>query len=136
MRNQLKNILLLIVVLTSFCTPSIAQQQPVDSSSVEFIINALRNGDADQLSKLFNQRIELLVNDNNSICSRNQAKCIMSAFFANHKPTSVYVVNNNVNEGSNNVIGSIITEEGRFRLSFLTKQELNRQYIYQLTIEE
>ncbi len=119
-----------------FCAPCKAQLQVADSSSVEFIINALRNGDADQLSELFNQRIELLVNDHNSICSRKHAKRIMSAFFENHKPTSVYVVNNNVTDGSSNVIGSIITEEGRFRLSFLTKQELNRQFIYQLTIEE
>ncbi len=125
-----------MIVLMGFCAPCKAQLQVADSSSVEFIINALRNGDADQLSELFNQRIELLVNDHNSICSRKHAKRIMSAFFENHKPTSVYVVNNNVTDGSSNVIGSIITEEGRFRLSFLTKQELNRQFIYQLTIEE
>jgi hypothetical protein len=102
----------------------------------EGIYAALRTGNANALSKYFNPKIELTINDKDDIYSREQAGLILKDFFSNHVPNSFNVLHKGGKEGSKYAIGNLITSNNEFRVTILIKYTDNQPYIHQLRIEK
>lgn len=102
----------------------------------EGVSAAIRNGNAVALSKYFNDKIELTINDMDDIYSRDQAELIMKDFFANHMPNSFNILHKGGKEGSRFAIGSLNTTGGEYRITILVKYTNNQPFIHQLRIEK
>ena len=100
------------------------------------IIQSLKSGDSKTLSNYFNQNIELVVLNEDNVCSKAQAQQIVGKFFSNNSPESFSIIHQGGKEGAQYVIGNLVTNKGSFRIYFLLKKNDGKDYIHQLRIEE
>ncbi len=125
----------LVVVATLVCSTVTYAQEIVVDSVVVGITNTIAVGNADSLATFFNQRVELSLPEYSIVSSRNQAKMILRQFFAQNEPTQFTVLAQNEGQGGYFVSGTLISGEQRYRISFLTRQQSDKQFVYQFTIE-
>ena len=132
-----KKVFMLTAVLAAFavCPLRAMSQVVVVDSVVDRITRTIADGNADSLTAFFNKRVELLMPDYSVVSSRNQANMILSQFFAKNKPTQFTVLAQNIGTDGISVIGTLDSGNHRYRISFLTKQQLSQQLVYQFSIE-
>lgn len=125
---RLKTVLILLLVIygTSF-----AQDKVPEGISLAF-----KAGNAAELSKFFNEEIELVLMDKEDLYSSKQAEQIMKQFFAEHRPMSFKIIFEGGKETSRYAIGNLTTETNTYRIYFLIKKENDEPLIHQLRIEE
>jgi hypothetical protein len=97
---------------------------------------ALYNGDANRISNFFNTKIELALPGQTAINSRNQATMILNSFFEKNRPTSFYNISKSYSNQGVFIVGTLLTEGQRYRVSYLVKSSNKSNLIYQLSIEK
>lgn len=102
----------------------------------EEIIQSLKTGNAKVLSTYFNQNVELVVPDSDNVYSKAQAQLIVNEFFSNYPPQTFVVKHHSGKEGSQYVIGNLVTKNSAFRVYFLLKKDDGKDFIHQLRIEK
>lgn len=100
------------------------------------IIKSLKTGNAKTLSEYFNQNIELVVLEEDNVCSKAQAQQIVGKFFSKNTPEGFNILHQGGKEGAQYVVGNLITNKGNFRTYFLLKKTDGKEYIHQLRIEQ
>lgn len=100
------------------------------------IAAAFRSGEAKQVSKFFADNVDMVVLDKEEVYSRSQAELILKGFFTKYPPKSFNIVHNGVSKnGSKFAIGSLVTGNGNFKVTFFVKKENTSYLIHQLRIE-
>jgi hypothetical protein len=99
------------------------------------IIQSLKTGNEKTLAEYFNQNIELVVLDEDNVCSKAQAQQIVGKFFSDNSPEAFSINHQGGKEGAQYVIGTLLTGKGSFRIYFLLKKNEGKDYIHQLRIE-
>lgn len=103
---------------------------------VEKVSAAIREGNAKELSKYFRDNVDLAIGNKEEVYSTAQAELILKDFFSKNTPKSFTVVHQGMSKlGLQYVIGSLVTSNGNFRLSFYIKKTLHGQFIQQLRID-
>jgi hypothetical protein len=130
--KTLKKAIPLIILFTLFFNLgsfSLSQEIPRD------IAIAFKVGNADELSRYFNNTIELVILDKEDVYSKVQAKQIIDQFFSDHTPKSFEFVHQGGKEESQFAIGKLVTFNGTFRIYLLIKLKNDKSFIHQLRIE-
>ncbi len=130
--KTLKKAIPLIILFTLFLNLgsfSLNQEIPRD------IAIAFKVGNADELSRYFNNTIELVILDKEDVYSKVQAKQIIDQFFIDHTPKSFEFVHQGGKEESQFAIGKLVTFNGSFRIYLLIKLKNDKSFIHQLRIE-
>ncbi|MEA2106716.1 MAG: DUF4783 domain-containing protein [Bacteroidota bacterium] len=130
--KTLKKAIPLIILFTLFFNLgsfSLNQEIPRD------IAIAFKVGNADELSRYFNNTIELVILDKEDVYSKVQAKQIIDQFFLDHTPKSFEFVHQGGKEESQFAIGKLVTFNGTFRIYLLIKLKNDKSFIHQLRIE-
>ncbi|GAF01500.1 DUF4783 domain-containing protein [Saccharicrinis fermentans] len=99
------------------------------------IVQATNAADADELSKYFNSKIELVLPEKTGVCSDAQAKLVLNEFFKKNPVTSFRVIHQGIRESSSFAIGKYQSGSTNYRFYFLTKNKDSKTYIHQLRIE-
>lgn len=99
------------------------------------IASSIREGNSAKLSKYFNQNVELLVLEYECSCSKSQAQQVVNDFFVKSPPTKFTIIHQGGKGDSNYAIGSLETQNGKFRVYFLIKTINQVSFIHQLRIE-
>ncbi len=134
--KKMERIKLYILFVISFV---IFTSQKINTFSVDIpseIIVAFKTGDATVLSKYFNTNLELAINSNDDIYSREQAELILKDFFAKNIPNSFTILHKSGKEESRYAIGNLSTTNGKFRVTILVKLKDNTPLIHQLRIQK
>lgn len=122
-----KAILLLIITISSFAFA-------VDL--IDGISAAIRSGNPKNISKYFIENIDLKVIAQEDVYSKQQAEMILKDFFTKHPVKSFTVAHKSEPKGgSQYVIGTLETENGKFRIYFLIKTTGSDTLIQQFRIE-
>lgn len=100
------------------------------------IFTSLNTGNAKMLSDYFNQNVELAILGNDNVYSKAQAQQIVGKFFSEYKPEKFTIIRQSGKEGTEYVIGGLVTKQGNFRVYFLLKQDKGKSYIHYLKIEQ
>ena len=102
----------------------------------EGLLNAMKSGNAKDLSEFFHQSLELTILDKDYNSSKNQATRIMEDFFRNNQPVDFSISFEGTKEKSKYAIGILKTSDQEFRVNlfFLNKDE--EKLIYYLSIEK
>jgi hypothetical protein len=101
----------------------------------EGISLAFKAGNAAELSKFFNEEIELVMLDKEGLYSSKQAEQILKQFFTEHRPSSFRIIFEGGKETSRYAIGNLTTDTRGYRIYFLIKNQKNEPLIHQLRIE-
>jgi hypothetical protein len=102
----------------------------------DVIITAIKEGNASELAKYFNNNVELALSDIDDMYSKNQAELIIEDFFKNHPPTGFDILHKGGKETSRYAIGNLTTSNGKFRITILIKIQEDKSLINQLRIEK
>jgi hypothetical protein len=103
---------------------------------IDDIAATIRSGSPKNISKYFIENIDLKVIEQEDVYSKPQAEMILKDFFAKHTVKSYTVAHKSeAKNGSQYVIGTLDTSNGKFRTYFLIKTSGAQTLIQQFKIE-
>jgi hypothetical protein len=103
---------------------------------IDDIASGIRTGNPANISKYFIENIDLKIIDQEDVYSKQQAEMILKNFFSKH-PVKTYTIahKSEPKNGSQYVIGTLETSNGKFRTYFLIKTMGAQTLIQQFRIE-
>lgn len=116
---------LLIFILSSF-----------NLSSITDVVNGLRAGNASQVSKYFDNTIDITLFDKSNSYSKSQAELVLKDFFSTSGVVNFEVIHTGDNAGSKYLIGSLQTKKGVYRTTIYIKQKADKQVLQELRFEK
>ncbi len=123
----MKNLLLsalLFLSLSSFFSLSFTE-----------VINAIQSGNASEVSKFFDNTVEITLPGKSNSYSKSQAELVLHDFFASNQIKNFQVIHKSDNAGSQYCIGNLNTSTGVFRTTIYMKQKGNKLVVQELRFE-
>ena len=103
---------------------------------IDDISSAIKSGNPKNITKYFIENIDLKIIDKEQVYSKQQAEMILKDFFGKHTVKAYLVVHKSEpKNGSQFVIGTLETKNGKFKTYFLIKTTGNKTLIQQFRIE-
>jgi len=103
--------------------------------SIDEVVKAMKNGDAAQIARFFDNTVEIMMPDKSNNYSKNQAEIVLKDFFSTNGIKSFEVVHKGENAGSQYCIGTLVTRNGSFRTTIFMKQKNDRQLLQEIRFE-
>ncbi len=103
--------------------------------SIDEVLVALRTGDAAQLAKHFDNRVDISLPNKSDNYSKKQAEMILKDFFATNEVKNFQVKHKGENNGSQFCIGLLQTRNGNFRTKLYMKQKGKLQVVQELAFQ-
>lgn len=100
--------------------------------SIEEVVTAMRSGNANQLSKYFDDRIDIQLPTKSDNYSRTQAEMILKDFFSSNEVKNFQVKHKGENNGAQFCIGLLQTKNGNYRTKLYMKQKGERQVLQEI----
>ncbi len=117
-RSPLKILALLLLFSAGSWSAAVAQGEVLD-----YARTALRAGSARELTRHFQESVELSFEGRKTVYSRTQAEFVLRDFFQKHEPTDFQYVHQGASrEGLQYAIGRYNTSGGNFRVYLLMRQ--------------
>jgi hypothetical protein len=128
---QMKKTLILLLLLVA------GYQISAQTPNTEAISNALKTGNAKELSAFFGSNVELKILNKEDVYSKTQAEIILKDFFLKNPPKSYSAVHNGTSKaGAQYTIGQLITANGTFRTYYFLKKQGETFLIQELRLEQ
>jgi Domain of unknown function (DUF4783) len=105
------------------------------SGSMDAVIGALHAGNASELSKYFDNSIELTMPVKSDSYSKAQAQVIVKDFFANNGVKNFKFIHKGVAPEGIFFIGSLQTKSGNFRTTVFMKTKDNKDVVKQIKFQ-
>ena len=104
--------------------------------SIEEVVTAIRGGNAGQLAKYFDSRIDITLPGKSDNYSRNQGEMILKDFFTQNGVQNFQIKHKGDNsDGSQFCIGTLKTKNGDFRTKFFMKMRGDKQVIQEIEFQ-
>lgn len=104
--------------------------------SADDVINAIKSGNASQLSKYFDNTIDIALPDKTNVYSKSQGELVLKDFFDNNEVKDFEVVRKGENAGTQLIIGTLNTKNGEFHTTIYIKQKGDKQLLQELRFEK
>lgn len=104
-------------------------------TGMDDVINALRNGNANELVKYVDDNIEISLPGKSDSYSRSQALVILQDFFINNGVKTFEVKFKGENGGSQYCVGNLQTRSGNFRTTFLLTNRNGKQFVKEIRFQ-
>ncbi len=124
----MKNFLLYAITCLLLCS--------FKSLSVDDVVTAMKSGNASQVSKFFDNTVEITFPDKSNAYSKSQAELVLKDFFTTNGVKSFMVIHRGDNENSQYCVGILQTKNGEYRTTFYLKQKGDRQLLQELRFEK
>jgi len=119
--------LMLVVVLT---LSSFTLQNSIDG-----VIGAIRSGNSSELSKYFDENVELTLPDKSDNYSKAQAQLIVKDFFSNNGVKGFDLKHKGDSPGGHFCIGTLQTNAGNFRTNVFMKTKSGREVVKEIRFQ-
>jgi hypothetical protein len=104
--------------------------------SIDEVVTAIKGGNASQLSKYFDNVIEINLPDKSNTYSKSQGELVLKDFFYNNGVKSFEIVHKGENAGAQFIIGNLITKNGDYRTTIYMKQKGDKELLQELRFEK
>ncbi|GAC1423236.1 MAG: hypothetical protein NVS1B13_25320 [Flavisolibacter sp.] len=104
-------------------------------TGLEDVINALRSGNATELSKYVDDNIEIWLPEKKDSYSRAQAVMVLRDFFKNSGVKSFDLQFKGENGGSQFCVGKLITRSGNYRTTIFMKTNGGKQLVKEIRFQ-
>ncbi len=133
----MKNYLGLILLSVTFLVTSSFHARPLSGGmEMEDILVALKAGNAAQLSRYFDNRVDVSLPDKSDNYSRTQAEMILKDFFNTNNVRSFEIKYKGENSnGSKYCIGTLLTKNGDYRTKLFMKQKGTTQVLQEIAFQ-
>ena len=115
-----------VVVLSSFI---------LQSSNLDAVIGALRSGNSSELSKYFDDNVELTLPDKSDSYSKAQALLIVKDFFSNNEVKGFNLEHKGDSPGGHYCIGTLQTNAGKFRTNVFMKMKNGKEVVKEIRFQ-
>ena len=105
------------------------------STSIDEVLAALKSGNAAQLARYFDTRVDISLPNKSDNFSKNQAEMILKDFFASNEVKNFVVKHKGENAGSQFCIGLLQTRNGNFRTKLYMKQKGGQQVVQEIAFQ-
>ena len=126
-KNIMKSLLSSILVVATVMMSSFSQPNTIDD-----VIGAIRSGDADELSKYFDDNVELTLPVKSDSYSRAQAQVILKDFFGNNGVKGFELKHKGDSPGGHYCIGTLQTRSGSFRAHVFMKAKGSKEVVKEI----
>lgn len=103
---------------------------------VDDIVSAIKSGNASQLSKFFDNTVEIALPEKTNAYSKSQGELVLKDFFDNNGVKNFEVVQKGENAGAQFIIGTLNTRNGEYRTTIYLKQKGDKQLVLELRFEK
>ncbi|MGC4101645.1 DUF4783 domain-containing protein [Ferruginibacter sp.] len=103
--------------------------------SIDEVVSALKNGDASQVARYFDNTVEITMPDKSNNYSKNQAEIVLRDFFSTNGVKSFDVIHKGENSGSQYCIGTLVTKNASYRTTVFMKQKSDKQLLQEIRFE-
>jgi Domain of unknown function (DUF4783) len=103
--------------------------------SIDEVVSAMKNGDAAQIARFFDNTVEITMPDKSNNYSKNQAEIVLKDFFSTNGIKTFEVIHKGENAGSQYCIGTLVTKNGSFRTTVFMKQKNDKQLLQEIRFE-
>lgn len=104
-------------------------------SEIDNVANAIKNGDAAQIARSFDDKVQLTMPDKSGSYDKAQAESVLKTFFNANRVTGFVVIHKGGNDGSEYCIGTLQTKNGIYRTTVFMKQKGNTEVLQELKFE-
>src|SRR3978361_2034218 len=106
------------------------------SVSFNEVVKAIKSGNSTEVSKYFDNTVEISLPDKSNSYSKSQAELVLRDFFATHSVKNFEVLHKSDTPGSQYCIGNLETDNGKFRTTIFMKQKGDRELVQELRFEK
>ncbi len=107
----------------------------LQSSSIDDVIKSLRSGNASELSKHFDDNLELTLPDKSDNYSKAQAQVILKDFFGNNSVRGFELKHKGDSPGGHYCIGTLQTSSGNFRTNVFMKIKAGKEVVREIRFQ-
>jgi hypothetical protein len=104
-------------------------------SEIDNVANAIKNGDAVQIARFFDDKVQLTMPDKSGSYDKIQAESVLKTFFSVNMVTGFVIIHKGGNDGSEYCIGTLQTKNGTYRTTIFMKQKGNAEVLQELKFE-
>lgn len=105
------------------------------NSSIDEVIGALRSGNATELSRHFDDNVELILPEKSDSYSKAQAQLIIKDFFGNNGVKGFDLKHKGDAPGGHFCIGTLQTNAGNFRTNVFMKSKNGKEVVREIRIQ-
>lgn len=105
------------------------------SDSFEQVVGALRSGNASQLARYFDSRVDVTLPDLNDNFSKKQAEMILKDFFEKNEVKNFTIKHKGENNGSRFCIGVLQTRTRNFRTKVFMKRKGQQEVVQEIVFQ-
>lgn len=123
-------------IFTSFLVAVLVVFSSFDQqNSIDGVIGALRTGNASDLSKFFDDNIEVTLPVKSDSYSKAQAQVIVNDFFTNNGVKGFELKHKGDSPGGHYCIGTLQTKSGNFRAHVFMKSRGNKEVVKEIRFQ-
>ena len=104
--------------------------------SFDEVVNAIKSGDASEVSKYFDNTVEITLAGKSNSYSKTKAAQVLHDFFVSNTVKDFEILHKSDNSGSQYCIGNLKTANGTFRTTIFMKQKGSAEVIQSLSFEK
>lgn len=104
--------------------------------SLDEVVSAIKKGNASQLSKFFDNTIEITVADKKNTYSKSQAELVLKDFFKTNAVKGFELMHKGDNTGTQFITGILDTKNGEYRTTIYLKHKGDKQFLQELRFEK
>ena len=104
-------------------------------SNIDEVIGALRSGNSTELSKYFDENVELTLPDKSDSYSKAQAQLIVKDFFGNNGVKGFDLKHKGDSPGGHFCIGTLQTNAGNFRTNVFMKTKDGKEVVKEIRFQ-
>ena len=124
----MKNLLLSVLIFLSFSF--------LVSVSFTEIINAIKTGNASEVSRFFDNTVEITFPGKSNSYSKSQAELVLRDFFSKNQTKNFLIIHKSNNGDSQYCIGNLETINGIYRTTIYLKLKGEKQVVQELRFEK
>jgi hypothetical protein len=103
--------------------------------TIEEVVVAMRTGNAPQLAKYFDDRVDITLPDKSNNYSKSQAEMILKDFFSTSGVKNFQVKHKGEVNGSQFCTGTLETKIGNYRTKLYMKQKGDKQVLQEIAFQ-
>jgi hypothetical protein len=101
------------------------------------IVNALKSTNAREVSKFLNSTVELTINDNEGVYSKQQAEIMIKNFLLNNQPKNISIQHRGSSgQSAKYAIANYETAQGKFRVYIFMKDSGSGMLVHEMRFEK